>query len=119
LSPQPIDNCLEAKSVEKEALGSAAADHNTSADTLNLQPLDNSLEAKSVENEALVSDDMAANSLPMSISEHTVGDTTKVCYKTLAVRRMLSTICTIFALYIICCFMVVFFPDMCRFRCKQ
>ncbi len=118
LNPQPIGNRLEAKSVEKEALGSAAADHNTSADTLNLQPLDNSLEAKSVENEALVSDDMAANSLPMSISEHTVGDTTKVCYKTLAVRRMLSTICTIFALYIICCFMVVFFPDMCRFRCK-
>lgn len=116
---QPIDNGLqEAKFVEKEALGSAAADHNALADTLNPQPIDNSLEAKSVEKETLVSDDMAANSLPMSISEHTVGDTTKVCYKTLAVRGMLSTICTIFALYIICCFMVVFFPDMCRFRCK-
>ncbi|KAH9544162.1 hypothetical protein CY35_13G103700 [Sphagnum magellanicum] len=90
LNPQPIDNCLEAKSVEKEALGSAAADHNTSADTLNLQPLDNSLEAKSVEKEALVSDDMAANSLPMSISENTVGDTTKDHNTAVEIRRETS-----------------------------
>jgi hypothetical protein len=88
---QPIDNGLqEAKFVEKEALGSAAADHNAPADTLNPQPIDNCLEAKSVEKEALVSDDMAANSLPMSISEHTVGDTTKDHNTAVEIRRETS-----------------------------